>query len=617
MFPADTLISQTDKEDDCPSIFNKHVSELDKPSISREVGVPNSNSDSVPASDVKDSETAAFNKVENTASSSGCNEGAYFEYGAWVGYTDSAPRADMVGVNHSNYTMTLISTREVSISTTGSLTSEDPHPDLDDVDDSYEIAIDSATARLYLGSLFSSTESLRSIGEAGVTRSNPVDSIRSKLKDSQLEKGKHVKTWIEMEREFLDKFAPRSQMSPSRRGRIAVYEAFKKLKGLADLSNDEDALKSDDSDSGFQDGPDTEQEKWGRYREAYMDFTFEHVEDTAKCGPIGQESKKTPNPSHVREGSYHSPCVDSDTIFDAKGKGKESVELPHRRHVEFATLRDHFRETPAEQQGADPELNTTMVVSTSHNSEEDGTEICRDSDNAALGSQSKLGNEEYSDTDNTAITMLSGYMFTHYAEQLGELPAEVHSEMHYHCEKECDGQSVISAFSDPPMDIISNCSMIGNACRPPSTELPEIDAGQWSDIDQLSVWPKDETIGLATAMTVQTCPPPTRAGLASPHSGRSKSLNPGCTTYPEALSGTSTSRPQQKLVGTPKRRIPSPLTELFSQRNQTVRGISPSASEADTEASENFGQNLQRYKRIEEEDKENEDLWWTDSISYG
>jgi hypothetical protein len=623
MFPGDPLIGQTDKEDDCLDIFNEHVSESDKPLSSGEVCCSLSpDSDSLLASNVKDSEFAAFNKVESTASSSSHNTDAHLGDGAWVGYTDSAPHADMVGVSHSNYTMTLISTREVSSSLTESLVSEDLEPNPADMDDSYEIAVDSDTARLYLGSLFSSTESLRSTREVGVTHSNSVKSILSKLRDAQPEETKHVKTWVEMEREFLDKFAPGSHMSPHRRGRIAVYEAFKKLEGLADSSDDEDALSANDSDSGFQDGPDGEHEKWSRYWEAYMGFSFEHVEDITKCGPIREETRTTKNSSHVREGSYESLCVDSSNKVHAKGKGKESVELPHRAHVpllEFATFRDRFGDTAMEQQAADPDLSTTKGMSKSHNIEEDGIDICRGCNMATLGSHCKLGSEEYSDTDSTAITMLSGYMFTHYAEQLGELPAEAHYEEQYHFENENDDQSILSAFSDRPTDVASNFSVVGNASVPPPTELPKMDAGAGSDIDQLSIWPKNEKIGLATAMTVQVCRPPTRAGLAPLLPGRSTSLNSGLFTWPEASSGPPPSRPRlaiRKRVLTPNKRIPGPLTEFLSQKNPIFRGTSPSPSEADTEASENFGQKLHRYKRIEEEEKEN-DLWWTDSISYG
>jgi hypothetical protein len=126
-----------------------------------------------------------------------------------VGYTDSAPHADVVGISHSSYTMILISTQEVSSSTTES---EDLKPN-SDMDDSYEIAVNSTTAGFYLGSLFSSTEFLRSTREVGATHSNSDKSILSKLRDTQPEEARHVKTWVEMEREFLDKFTPGTHMS--------------------------------------------------------------------------------------------------------------------------------------------------------------------------------------------------------------------------------------------------------------------------------------------------------------------------------------------------------------------------------------------------------------------
>jgi hypothetical protein len=617
MFPADPLISQADREDECLDIFNEKY----RPSSSGVVGVPNSDSDLLLTPDVKDSESAALNKVEITASTSSHNADAHLVDGAWVGYTDSAPHANIAGLSHSSYTMTLISTREVSNFTTESVILEDLEPNPDDMDDSYEIAADSATARLYLGSLFSSTESMKSVGEAGSTNLDSVKSTLSKLRDA--EPKKNVKTWVEMEREFLDKFAPGCHMSPDRRGRIAVYEAFKKLQGLADSSDDEDALNSNDSDSGFQGGSDSEHKKWSRCREAYMDFSFEQVQDIVECGPIREDLRKITNSFNIEKGPYESLYVDSSSEVDVKGKGKESVKLPPNSHgtlVELVRFHNHFAEMPVKQQAADSELDTTEGGLTSYNLEETGTGICLDSNLATLGGHSKLGSEEYSDTDSTAITMLSSYMFTHYAGQLGELP-EVHTEEQYPCEKENDDQSILSAFSDRPTDVASNFSVVGNARVPPPTEPPATDAGAESDTDQLSVLPQKENIGLATAMTVQVYPPLNWVGLAPLLPGQSKSLNASRCTNAEALGARSRSPSgprleMRKRVLTPNKRIASPLTESFSQKNQAVRATTPSPSEADTEASERFGHKLQRYERVEESEKEN-DLWWTGSISYG
>jgi hypothetical protein len=127
----------------------------------------------------------------------------------------------MVGTSSSNYAMTLISTWKVSSSMTGGLRLEYPQPDGDNMDDSYEIAVDYATVRLYFGSLSSSTQSLLSIAEVGVTGSKSADSILRKLKDVQPEDPKHVKTWVETEHDFLDKFALGSQILPNRRCRVA------------------------------------------------------------------------------------------------------------------------------------------------------------------------------------------------------------------------------------------------------------------------------------------------------------------------------------------------------------------------------------------------------------
>jgi hypothetical protein len=142
-----------------------------------------------------------------------------------------------------------------------------------------------------------------------------------------------------------------------------------------------------------------------------------------------------------------------------QGEDKESVELLNNSHgpvVEFATFRARFGDTTAEQLAADPDLSTTEGVSKKHNLE--GTDTPRGSNIANLGCHSKLESEEYSDTNSTAITMLSGYMFTH---QLRELPAEADHEEHYRCEKENDDQSILSAFSDRPRKVLPTFPWLG------------------------------------------------------------------------------------------------------------------------------------------------------------
>jgi len=621
MFPADSSNGQADTVVDCLNLANNCVSEVDGSSSYKAVDMPNLDSGSLKASDGMNSKTPAFYKGNSTASSHSHHDSAYSEHDAWVGYTDSAPHIDMVGTSSSNYTMTLISTREVSSSTTGSLKSEYPQPDGDDMDDSYKIAVDSATVRLYLGSLSSSTESLLSIAEVGVTGSKSADSILCKLKDAQPEDPKHVKTWIELEHDFLDKFAPRSQILPNRRRRVAVYEAFKKLKGLAG-SSDDDTLNSCGSDSGFQDAPDTEHEKWLRYREAYMDFSFEHMEDIAECGPIDEESSVNANSSRVGEIAHHNLGADPSIITDAKDKNHENMMVLRSVHaplLEMATFRNHFGDTPVEQQALFPQLPTAEGKSNSHIFGVGRTDVGRESNVLSLGGHSRLASEAYSDTDSTTITMLSGYMFTHYAEQLGECTAESHGEEQQHCKDERDDQSILSAVSDHAMDIAPNISVFENASILLQTEPLEIDTRVGSDTDQLSIWSKIENIGLARAVTVQLCPPPTQVGLAPLPPRHSMSSNVGCFNSAETFHDPTPSVSRlamRKRVLTPKMRVSSPLAEFASQNNQTIRCTSPSPSDADTEVSENFGQKLNRFKHIEEEEKEN-DFWWTDAISYG
>jgi hypothetical protein len=145
---------------------------------------------------------------------------------------------------------------------------------------------------------------------------------------------------------------------------------------------------------------------------------------------------------------------------------------------------------------------------------------------------------------------------------------------------------------------------------PPSTEPLENDAGGESDTDQLSVWPKNESVGLARAMTV----PPTRVELAALFPGRSTSLNVGCFNSAETFNGHPPIGPcltPGKRVSTPNKRVDRPHLKIAREFD-----VLHSPSDADTEVSENFGQKLKRYRRVEEEDKEN-DSWWTDSVSYG
>ncbi len=614
LFPAASLTGQNDRENRCLSPSNDRVSEVDGSSSCKADGALNL------VLDAKKPDTEAFKKGNGMSSSSSRLDSLCSEHDAWVVYPESAPRVDMVRMSHSNYAMAVKTTQEAPGSTTGSLISEDHQSDADDADDSYEIAVDSATARLYLGSLFSSRQSLLSTAEAEVAHSKSADSTLCKLKDAQPGEAKHVKTWIEMEREFLDKFAPGSQMFPSRRRMVAVYEAFKKLNGLAYSSDGEDALYSNDSDSGFQDAPDIEQEKWLEYRDAYMGCSFEHVQDTAKHVPVKEERTLTTDSSDVQEGSSQDVWNDTSTTFGTKEMCNESVELSYRAIgpvVKFAAFQDLITGAIV-QKPAYPEL-PTEGISESHSLGGDGRDICQESDVVSLASHSMLGSEAGSETDSTAITMLSGFMFTHYAEELRELPAEGYGEEQYYCEDECDDRSILSALSDRAKDVAPDFSVVGNASTPPPAETPEIDPRVGSDTDQLKIRLKYQSNGLATVMKVQACPPPIRVGLAPLFPGRSTSLNADRSTSAEVLSGWSPSRPGfmlRKRVSTPNKRISSPLTSSSSQKNQAVRCTSPSPSDADTEASENFGQELQRYRRIEEDEKEN-DLWWTESISYG
>jgi hypothetical protein len=599
MSPADSSIGQADRVVDCLNPANNCVSEADGPSSYKAIDMPDLDSGSLKASDGMNSKTPAFNKGNSTASSHSCHDSAYSEQDAWVGYTDSAPHIDMVGTSSSNYTMTLISTREMSSSTTGSLRPEYPQPDADDMDGSYEIAVDSATVRLYLGSLSSSTESLLSIAEVGVTGSKSADSILRKLKDAQPEDPKHVKAWIEMEHDFLDKFAPGSQILPNRRRRVAVYEAFKKLKGLAD-SSDDDTLNSSGSDSGFQDAPDAEHEKWLRYREAYMGLSFEHMEDIAECGPIDEEPSVNANSSRVGEIAHYNLGADPSIITGTKDKDQENMMVRWSVHaplLEMATFRNHFGDTPVEQQAPFPQLPTAEGISNNHIFGAGRTDVGRESNVVSLGGYSRLASEAYSDTDSTTITMLSGYMFTHYAEQLGECTAESHGEEQQPCKDERDDQSILSAVSDHAMGIAPNISVFENASTLPQAEPLEIDTRVGSDTDQLSIWSKIENIGLARAVTVQLCPPSTQVGLAPLFPRLSISSNVGRFNSAETLYDPTPSGSRlatQKRVLTPKRRVPSPLAEFASQNNHTVRCTSPSPSDADTEVSENFGQKLKR-----------------------
>jgi hypothetical protein len=142
----------------------------------------------------------------------------------------------------------------------------------------------------------------------------------------------------------------------------------------------------------------------------------------------------------------------------------------HAPLLEMATFRNHFGDTPVEQQAPFPQLPTYRL----HN-------------------------------NHNAV-----WLYVHaLCGTTRECTAESHGEEQQHCKDERDDQSIPSAVSDHAMDIAPNISVFENASTLLQTEPLEIDTRVGSDTDQLIIWSKIENIGLARAVTVQLCPPPT------------------------------------------------------------------------------------------------------------
>jgi hypothetical protein len=211
--------------------------------------------------------------------------------------------------------------------------------------------------------------------------------------------------------------------------------------------------------------------------------------------------------------------------------------------------------------------------------------------------------------------------FTQYADQLAEILEEGRDEDLISCDSKCIGRSGLSGSPNSPIEAISKFLVLTDACKPTLPNvLTETNAEESSYTDNMNGSKEKGNFGLAIAMTVQALPPPFRVGLASPRLGRSSSLNSGSLTCAEALSNPSLPPPRlpmRRRILTPGKRMANALKELSISQSSAAQPTSAPASEADTEASETFGQKLQRYRHVDDEDKENEDRWWTDSISYG
>jgi hypothetical protein len=181
-----------------------------------------------------------------------------------------------------------------------------------------------------------------------------------------------------------------------------------------------------------KDACDTGHQKWLQCREAYLRFGFEHVEDIANCESRNENPLVNANPRYVKDSTNLSLWADPSTMADARDKSKESVMVPHHTYaplVEVITFQDHFGGMLVEKHAAYSGSSTAVEVSKSGNSAAGRIDGGQESNIIPLGSHIRLDSEAYSDTESsTAITMLSGYMFTHYAEQLGECPAEANSE---------------------------------------------------------------------------------------------------------------------------------------------------------------------------------------------
>lgn len=621
MFPAVSLINRMERENGKSDILDQCTTDLNGLSLTGDAPASASNSDFIATTIVKDANAAVSYGAEGIALSSNDSDDAYLEYGAWVGYSNLSPHADAEGVKEPNYCLTNINAQDASGTITGGMTSEDLQPTRDDMEDSYNMVLNSATKRLDLDSS-SSCESLQPAGQAKASLPDSANSIWRKSKDSQPEGAKKAKTWLELERDFLNKFAPDSQMSPRQRGRLAVYESFKKLSGWLGSPEDHETIAQGDSDLGSQNAPSTEKEKWLRYRDAYEGAAFYHVEDIAKYKTTEEAVTKIPMPSYVRAGSTQSlsdgPCSTVD--LNCKGDKIDGIiQCVQESLVELGASRNHVGEKCLEKQAAGLAVTSTKRATDSLKPQEDRPESSLNSESGIFGSGPKCGSGESFSTEDIPIPMPAGYKFTKYAKQLTEVQGDTFGEELMSYEDEYAGQGISSGLPSIPTGTTFSTPVSKNICKPsPPNEATKTKVGNASHAAERSSSTENENFGLAISATVQVLPPAVGVSFATSRSEYSTSTKPGCPMNTEALSGVTP--PTSLLVArnrvlTPSKRMTNPLTELLSQQSPAAR--SAPASEADTELSENFGHKLRRFGHAEEDEKENEDWWWRDSISYG
>jgi hypothetical protein len=169
---------------------------------------------------------------------------------------------------------------------------EDQLSDLEDINayDSDEIAIESASAKLQPNISLASTESLQSLFHGGLIRESG-KALWATLADASPEKAKRVKTWAELGRDFMEKYAPINEFAIDRMLNDTADKVTKNA-SLTYASEDGKAavpLVSTHLPRGqFL----SAHLRWSRDRDSNDEITFERIEDIAAYESAREVAKK-------------------------------------------------------------------------------------------------------------------------------------------------------------------------------------------------------------------------------------------------------------------------------------------------------------------------------------
>ena len=525
----------------------------------------------------------------------------------------------------------------------------------DDVDETSNFTTDSVIDRRYIGSSFSPSNSLQCYPLPSPGSPVSVDIVVSKLEDIQLEEAEPVKTWAELGREFLDKYASGVELSPAERGRVAIREVFQRRHLTRSRSNKSEPSVGETPKIPSQRSFDHMSE-WRRDRESSGDVTFDNVQEVVEYDCAREERLRAQSlPQSEREQFQDTNCYTSDPI-DLNAEAEERTELGrgfYSSWVESELIRDQLFQTPNEppaESATTPsgygwrdwvgerlvrsleldEGNGTLSVcfpaypSSSLGSEDDGLEHHQGRN--TNGKDKKTQNKSIK-SDDTETAMATGFQFTQCAEQKEEILLETMGERtepgqseRYHRARAAsdlsDASSDISASTDRvTLDNYVACSLYGsvsavkfaNTCttEPRRKELRE---GKMKDCEYVlsdNVSSSEARVDYASAeedtFTAWNDNPTHSAELS-----RSANMSPLSTKLEMSKSSgqdfaIAGPYSDQKRTWMSNHRAVSPLVELTCLNALAKCSSAGPPSETDTEMSETFGHKLERYGHFVED----------------